>query len=275
MKDYIKRLFKYILYGIPIQNVRVSTAKINYGEILLDKNILVTGGNSGIGYEIAKRCSEEGANVLIIGRNKDKLVEAAKKIKKCKYLQFDLENINQLDSMYNKAESIIGGNFDCIVLNAGVSYHEKNIEDVTIKGFEDQIRLNLESTYFLSKLFISRNKFIKSSNMLIVSSERGFQCDDVPYGLSKAALNSLTKGIAKRYYRDGIRINAIAPGITTSNMTKMKNDDNLYVDRISSGRAFLASEIAEVAVFLLSDSSKCISGEVIACDAGNYISSYF
>ena len=260
MKDYIKRLFKYILYGIPIQNVRVSTAKINYGEILLDKNILVTGGNSGIGYEIAKRCSEEGANVLIIGRNKDKLVEAAKKIKKCKYLQFDLENINQLDSMYNKAESIIGGNFDCIVLNAGVSYHEKNIEDVTIKGFEDQIRLN---------------KFIKSSNMLIVSSERGFQCDDVPYGLSKAALNSLTKGIAKRYYRDGIRINAIAPGITTSNMTKMKNDDNLYVDRISSGRAFLASEIAEVAVFLLSDSSKCISGEVIACDAGNYISSYF
>ena len=58
-------------------------------------------------------------------------------------------------------------------------------------------------------------------------------------------------------------------------MTKMKNDDNLYVDRISSGRAFLASEIAEVAVFLLSDSSKCISGEVIACDAGNYISSYF
>ena len=205
----------------------------------------------------------------------EKLAEAAKKIKKCKYLQFDLENINQLDSMYNKAESIIGGNFDCIVLNAGVSYHEKNIEDVTIKGFEDQIRLNLESTYFLSKLFISRNKFIKSSNMLIVSSERGFQCDDVPYGLSKAALNSLTKGIAKRYYRDGIRINAIAPGITTSNMTKMKNDDNLYVDRISSGRAFLASEIAEVAVFLLSDSSKCISGEVIACDAGNYISSYF
>ena len=81
-------------------------------------------------------------------------------------------------------------------------------------------------------------------------------------------------GITKRFYQDGVRINGIAPGITTSDLTKKTVNDDLVLERVTPGRYILGEEIAEVACFLLSEASKCISGEVIACDAGEYLCSY-
>ena len=125
------------------------------------------------------------------------------------------------------------------------------------------------------KNFIERRKTSNLLNILLITSERGFQCDVLPYGLTKAALNSFCKGLARKYYKDKIRVNGIAPGVTASNMTGITSDSNLYQPIISSGRYFLPEEVAEVAAFLLSNSSNCISGEIIATDAGNYISSYY
>ncbi len=160
-------------------------------------------------------------------------------------------------------------------MNAGISLHEENIKYVSREGYEKQFTTNLESSYFLAKTFIENQKVNSKINLLFISSERGFQCDDVPYGLTKCAINSLTRGLSRRFYKEGVRVNAIAPGITTSNMTGINNEDNLALDRVASERVFLADEVAEVALFLLSDASMCISGEVIACDAGEYISSYY
>lgn len=275
MKKYLKRVAKFLVHGIPQNYVSVNVKKTVNGEILNDRNILVTGGSSGIGFAIAKRCAEEGAKVTIVGRNEERLKKAAENIVGCKILAFDLTDIDSLSNLLEQAERVTGHEIDTLVLNAGVSFHEANIGLVSKEGYEKQFKTNLESSYFLARAFIAKQKNKHKANLLFVSSERGFQCDDVPYGLTKCAINSLTRGLSRRFYREGVRVNAIAPGITTSNMTGFNDDDNLALDRVASGRVFLADEVAEVALFLLSDASVCISGEIIACDAGEYISSYF
>ena len=275
MKQYFKRLFQFIIHGIPQKNIRVNVVKVAKGDILNKRNILITGGGSGIGLAIAKYCVEEGAKVFIIGRNEEKLRDAASNISGCKFLSFDLNKIDQIPELLTNAERILGHNIDSLVLNAGISLHEENIKYVSREGYEKQFTTNLESSYFLAKTFIENQKVNSKINLLFISSERGFQCDDVPYGLTKCAINSLTRGLSRRFYKEGVRVNAIAPGITTSNMTGINNEDNLALDRVASERVFLADEVAEVALFLLSDASMCISGEVIACDAGEYISSYY
>lgn len=275
MKQYFKRLFQFIIHGIPQKNIRVNVVKVAKGDILNKRNILITGGGSGIGLAIVKYCAEEGANVIIIGRNEEKLRDAASNISGCKFLSFDLNKIDQIPELLTNAERILGHNIDSLVLNAGISLHEENIKYVSREGYEKQFTTNLESSYFLAKTFLENQKVNSKINLLFISSERGFQCDDVPYGLTKCAINSLTRGLSRRFYKEGVRVNAIAPGITTSNMTGINNEDNLALDRVASERVFLADEVAEVALFLLSDASMCISGEVIACDAGEYISSYY
>lgn len=275
MKQYIKRVLNYIVRGVPQMHVHVNVSQIQYGQIFAGKKMLITGGNSGIGLAIARKCISEGAEVLIIGRNEKKLLDTSKALgEKCRYLQFDVSNIKEIDALMKKARELMGGEFDALVLNAGISLHEENILHVNVEDYEKQFQTNLESAYFMAQSFLKDKTPKKEAALLFMSSERGFQCDDVPYGLTKAGINSLVRGLSRRFYRDGVRVNAIAPGITVSGMTKISADDNLYLDRVAPGRVFLPEEVAEVACFLLSDAAKCISGEIVACDAGEYLSSY-
>lgn len=95
--------------------------------------------------------------------------------------------------------------------------------------------------------------------------------------MTKAAVNSMVKAFSRRVYQKGIRVNAIAPGVTLSDMTKEyaeASDGNLYRD-CASGRIFKPEEVAEVASFLLSDASRCISGEIIHTNAGNHIKTFW
>ena len=275
IKKYLKRVGRYIIRGVPNVNVEVNIAQIINGTILKDKNILITGGNKGIGYSIAKRCVAEGANVIISGRNEEDLKKVSDELgEKCKYLVYDVSDMNNLNKFYEDTIKCFG-RVNCLINNAGISLHEKNILDVSVENFEKQININLKGSYFLSKIFIENKKDDEDLNIIFISSERGFQCDDVPYGLTKSAINSLTRGLSRRFYKNNIRVNGIAPGVTASNMTGRTIDGNKFAENQVAQRYFLPEEIAEVAVFLLSDASKCISGEILACDAGQYISSYY
>lgn len=95
--------------------------------------------------------------------------------------------------------------------------------------------------------------------------------------MTKAAINSLTGALSRRVYQYGIRVNAIAPGVTLSDMTKEYADvtDSNLSRNCAAGRIFLPEEVAELACFLLSDVSKCISGEVIHCNAGNHLNPFW
>lgn len=277
IKEYIKRGIKYVIKGQPQVNVTAQITQKTPNELFKNKRILITGGGDGLGFYIAKKCIDEGSEVIIVGRNEEKLKKAKKILgNKTNYIKFDVQNAYEtkkiMDEVYEKF-----GKVDCLVNNAGISLHEMEIRNVTIEGFDKQVNTNLRGSYFLAQAYLNkmeeRNEM--DGNIIFISSERGAQCDDIPYGLTKVAINSLTEGLSRRYYKKGIRINAVAPGITASNMTSIEKNSNLYCDYNASARYFIPEEVAEVVAFLISDYSKCISGEVIYCDAGNHLNPWF
>lgn len=261
----IRRAGKYILHGVPVNNITASI-QVSQPERCFDgKHIIVTGGGRGLGYAIAKKLHSGGARVLISGRDENTLRQSAEEIG-CNWLQLDVQNVEQFPAFITKAEEILGG-LDCLVNNAGISLHESSFLDVTPDGFDRQFNTNLRGTFFLTQQFIS---FIERRGqdggvVLFISSETGDTVDLRPYGLSKAAVNSLVQGLAHAYASRNIRINAVAPGVTATDMTGVKSD-NLYYSDSTINRAYLPEEMAEVACFLLSDLSGCVSGQIITCN---------
>lgn len=272
----IKKIFRKIALSIitePKNHVKVEVGSIYYGSILSGKNIIVTGGSKGIGFAIANKLISEGAHVLITGRNSEELKNASKQLgPQAEFIQFDNSNVSLVDDFFDKSVSL-QGRIDAIVLNAGVSFHEGTFLNVTVEGFDKQFDINLKANYFLAQAFIKyKLKTNETGDILFISSETAGKSVDIPYGLTKAAINSLVGGLARRVYQKGIRVNAIAPGVTLTNMTSIKQDTNGELSNDSvAGRYILPSEIAEIACFMLSGASKCISGEVIYCDAGSHL----
>lgn len=272
IKKYIKRVGKYLLNGIPEYHITANISTIAPNELLKGRKIIVTGGSRGLGYAMAKRFSEQGANVLIAGRNEETLKQSAEQIH-CKYLVLDVCDVNSFQTFIDKSAILMGGGkIDSLVCNAGISLHEKDFFNITQESFEEQINTNLRSNVFLAQKFIS---FVLSknidANILFISSEVGELADNRPYGWTKSAINSLVRGLASNFAGSGIRINAISPGITCSDMTGLNSKGNLYIPTNATKRAYVPEEIAEVATFLLSDCSKCISGQIIICNNGKTI----
>lgn len=268
----IKRAINYILYGIQPKNIRAIISVRKEGKRLEDQKIVITGGGRGLGLAIAKRCIEEGANVLIVGRNEDNLKKAAEQYSNCHYLRYDVSDTSDISAFFTKAEEILGGPISSLVNNAGISLHEGNILNVTEESFV-KINVNLKAPYFLSKEFLKRYRTsgLLKGAILFITSERGLYCDDIPYGIIKAAINSLTEGLGRRFINDGIRVNAIAPGVTASDMTGYSEEGNLYRPQACGERVYLAQEVAETAIFLLSEESGCISSQIIPCNRGNHL----
>ena len=269
---YLKRLHRYLRFGIPVVTANITT--LEGARQLEHKRGIITGGSKGIGFAIAKKCISEGAEVVITGRNPEDLAAARAQLgEKCRTLAWDVSEIGSHRDRLLECCRLLGDQpIDFLVNNAGVSFHEGTIRDVTPEGFEQQFRTNLEGPYFLTQAFIERQRETKKpdSSILFVSSERGLMGDDIPYGLTKAAVNSLVKGLARRLLDEHIRVNGVAPGVTVSNMVHAGDPDKLYRSKSVGKRFFLPEEVAEVACFLLSDRAGCITGEIVACDQGNY-----
>ena len=272
---YLKRVARYIIKGIPEKRVTVEVKESVPNHHLEGKNVIVTGAGSGLGYYIAKRCIAEGASVLITGRNEDKLKKAVDALGvKCKYLVFDSSDVSHMDAFIKEAEKMLCGKINCLVSNAGISLHEGNFRNVTEEGWDLQMNINLKGNYFLVKKYIEYLEKLedKIGNIVVITSERSRRSDDIPYGLTKVASNSFIECLASKVISEGIRVNGVAPGVTASNMTGVDKNGNMYADWQPSNRFFMPEEVAEVVNFLLSDVSCCISGEIIACDQGRYIS---
>lgn len=268
LKSYIKRGISYILHGTPSIHVNANISYLTPNRRLEGKKIIVTGGGRGLGKAMAQKFISEGAEVLISGRSESTLKEVAIQLG-CHYMVYDVCEASKAETFIAKANEILGG-VNTLVNNAGISLHEWDIANVSIDQFDRQVNTNLRGGYFLTQQFIEiikQNKEEKG-HILFISSERGTQADDIPYGLTKAAVNSLVKGLAPKLIKEGIRVNAVAPGITTSDMTGFKQDGNLYCAANPAKRVYLPEEVAEVACFLLSDASSCVSGQIIECNEG-------
>ena len=264
--DFLQRLKNMIK---PKTVVSAHVHSIQAGKSLNGKRIVITGGTGGIGKAMAKRFIDEGAKVMIAGRNQEKLSQLASNLG-CESLMLDVTHVDTFDEFLHQALAKLGG-IDCLVNNAGISLHE-TFQGVTSEGFDQQIATNFKGPFFLSqKVLAYMEQQGIQGHILFISSETGETADIRPYGLTKAAVNSLVQGLAYLYAKKGIRVNAVAPGITASEMTGFNADDNLYYPRNPNGRVYLPEEMAEVAAFLLSDVSNCISGQIITCNNGKTI----
>lgn len=271
VKHKLKHVISFLLHG----EKKPTIAKISYlnpSNKLAGKNIVITGGGKGLGYAMAKKFKEEGANVLIAGRNEVILKASAGEIG-CKYLVLDVQNIGSFQSFIDDAFRLLG-DVNCLVNNAGISLHEKGFLDVNVEQFDSQFNTNLKGAFFLTQCFITKCKQINSeckNNILFVSSETSITVDERPYGLTKAAMNSLVQGLAYRYVNENFRVNAIAPGVTVSDMVGVTSDEDLTCDYNVTKRYYLPGEVAEVASFLISDASNCLNGQILVCNEGKTI----
>ena len=264
IKSKLKHMVSFLLHG----ETKPLYANISYlspNKTLHGKKVVITGGGRGLGFSMAKKFVAEGANVLIVGRNMKVLEESANKIG-CKFLQLDVSNPSEFDVFIDKAEELLGG-VNVLVNNAGISLHENTFFDVTPETFDMQVDTNLKGAFFLTQSFI---RHIKDSGLkasvLFVSSETGDTMDFRPYGFTKAAINSMVQGLAYLFAKDGIRVNAVAPGITASDMTGLSTEGDISYRGNISGRVYMPEEVAETAAFLISDAAGCVSGQIITCN---------
>lgn len=269
IKNKIKKVVSFLLHGEQ-KPIYANISYLTPNNRLSGKKIIVTGGSRGLGFSMAQKFVSEGADVLITGRDENSLKQSALQIN-CKYLVLDAQDLDSFKSFFATAAKLLGG-FNCLVNNAGVSLHEQDFFHVTKESFDKQMNTNLRSSVFMAQGFIQEIIETKQKgNLLFISSEVGELADNRPYGWTKASINSLVRGLASSFAANDIRINAISPGITCSSMTGFDSNGNLYIPTNATKRAYLPEEIAEVATFLLSDSSGCLSGQILVCNNGKTI----
>lgn len=271
LKTKLRHFVSFLLHGEPKKTI-VNISYLQPNNQLVGKKIIITGGGRGLGFSMAKKFKAEGAEVLIAGRSEKTLKASAEGIG-CKYLPLDVSNTETFKDFIDKAEEFLGG-ANCLVNNAGISLHEDGFLAVSPEQFDSQFDTNLKGAFFLTQCFINKCKETHiegTKNILFISSETSTTVDERPYGLTKVAMNSLVQGLAYRYVNDGYRINAVAPGVTVSDMVGACADGNLTCDYNVTRRYYLPEEVAEVACFLLSDVSNCLNGQILVCNEGKTI----
>ncbi len=274
IKQHIKKYIKYYLIERHKNIVKVQVPILSASELLKGRTALITGGTSGIGFAIAKAFVNSGGGIIITGRDNNKLNKALKELgNENRVLGFIMDNTNIPSfepSIAEMTESLRAkriGPIDILVNNAGVNGF--GMPKATEQDYDRVMDTNLKGVYFLSQCVASymlRNGI--KGNILNIGSASCFRPADSPYILSKWGIRSLTMGMAKSLGKHGITVNGIAPGPTATPMMKVSDSGDLALDRLPLGRYILPEEIANMAVFLVSDLGKSIMGDMIMMTGG-------
>lgn len=249
---------------------------VNIGELvpsklLCGKNVLITGGAGGIGFAIAEKCVAQGATVIIADCNEDAMAKAKAALGvNCASVAINMLNISNFDVILEEASKFFG-NIDCLVQCAGVSLHEGDFMNVTEKTWDLQLDINLKGLFFLTQSWLRyyEARGMKSGRVVLLASDTSGMGSTIPYGISKVGVSSFTRGLAKYVIKKGIRINALAPGTTKTTMTDDFTKGEIVRDTTAGNRVLFPAEIAEICMFLLSDASAAISGNVFGCTEAN------
>ncbi len=276
LANYIKRGIKFILTGVPEKKVYTNIAYLAPSEMLKGRTALITGGTSGIGFEMAKAFIRAGATCVITGRNEEKVKKACVEIEtelgakdSIFGKKMDVTNLASMGESFNEILNIIPSHkIDILVNNAGVVGGE--IKDCSEEKYDLILDTNLKGTFFLSQLVARymRDNHIEG-NILNVGSSSSLRPATSAYTITKNAIYGFTKGLAKVLAPHGITVNGIAPGPTATPML-MPNGikDNLAFPN-PLGRFILPGEIANMAVFLVSTMGKSIIGDMIFMTGGS------
>jgi gluconate 5-dehydrogenase len=244
---------------------------------LKGRKALVTGGNTGIGLGIARGLAEAGAQVGICGRDKAKSRAALEELEKiqpgCKAFAFELEDLQGLPNSYAAASDAMGG-IDVLVNNAGM-HRRGPAETIKTEDFEQILRVNLTAPYVLSQCFAREHiaSGTPGSVIMICSlmSEQARKTTS-PYTATKGGIRQLVKALAVDWAEHGIRVNGLGPGYFKTEMTRPLWEDPEFdtwvVGRTPLGRWGDTSDFAGPAVFLASDASRFVTGQILYIDGG-------
>ncbi len=248
-------------------------------QLLTGKSAIVTGGTRGIGYAIVKKLIEEGAKVAICGSKEATAVEALQKIKtelpdaEVMAIWPNLTNPAEVAESFAKVKEAFGG-LDILANNAGIS-QSTSIYDYTEEEFDKILNLNLKAVMVCSQAAARIMKEEGSGVIINTSSMVSLygQPSGCAYPATKFAVNGLTKSLARELAKDGIRVNAVAPGITKTDMVARLPEAMIQplIARIPLGRIGESEDIANAFCFLASDMASYITGVVLSVDGGTMV----
>jgi NAD(P)-dependent dehydrogenase (short-subunit alcohol dehydrogenase family) len=243
---------------------------------LENKVALITGASRGIGRAIALGMAQSGANLVIASRKKDDLEKVAGEIrqtgKKCLALPAHVGRLEEIPALIDKAMAEFG-RIDILVNNAATNPSMAPAIDIDERAWDAIMNLNLKGLFFLSQAAAKIMKNHGGGKIINVASVAGITPDILPvYSISKAAVIMATKVMAQQWAIYNIRVNAIAPGLTKTRFSEAlwKNQDilNVAMSRTPLGRPAEPDEMVGAVIFLASDASSYVTGQVLAIDGG-------
>lgn len=242
------------------------------------KRTLITGSSSGIGKEIALAFAQAGATVGIhFGENKNKAEAVLTQIQEYGTIS-DLfpGNLTDIQSALKLIETFVErfGGIDILVNNAGSYIQRQPVLELDVETFENALRLNTLSPFFMAQKSIHQMMKQENGGRIINISSIGVKygggTDGLHYSVSKAALEQVTRGLAKIGAPHNILVNAVRPGLTdTPTFTNLKSNLEKRINMIPLKRMGKPSEIAQMVLFLSSCAGNFITGQIIAVSGGD------
>ncbi|HEV8275127.1 MAG TPA: SDR family NAD(P)-dependent oxidoreductase [Streptosporangiaceae bacterium] len=244
---------------------------------LTGRKAFVTGASRGIGQAIAVALAQAGADLALVARGEEGLAATAKQITDCgREAHIIAADVTRQDSVEDAITAAIRalGHVDVVVNNAGGSNFAVPFLDLRLAGWDKLIRLNLDSAMYVCHAIgdhlVGRGK----GSVINVASVAGLIGSPflAPYGAAKAGLISLTKTLAVEWAARGVRVNALCPGWTATDLNRNLWDDDTAgkatVATVPMQRWGRAEEMTGPAVFLASDASSYMTGQVLVVDGG-------
>ncbi|HYT09851.1 MAG TPA: 3-oxoacyl-ACP reductase family protein [Mycobacteriales bacterium] len=244
---------------------------------LTGRTALVTGASRGIGAAIAVALARHGADVALNSRTPEALEKVAAEIGELGRRAFVVPaDVTDVDAVRGMVDTAIGGlgHLDVVVNNAGGTAFMVPFSQLRFAGWEKVMRLNVESVVHVLQAVAPHLLERGSGSVVNVASVAGLGATPLltPYGASKAALISLTRSLAVEWGSAGVRVNALCPGWTATELNRNLWEDEQasagLMSTVPMGRWGRAEEMAGPAVFLASDASSFMTGQVLVVDGG-------
>jgi 2-deoxy-D-gluconate 3-dehydrogenase len=248
---------------------------------LTGKTAFVTGASRGIGRAIAVALAQAGADVALVARTTEGLADTADDVlatgRKAIVIPADVTDQADVVTAADIALDQLG-HVDIVVNNAGGSNFMVSFRDLRLSGWDKLIRLNLSSAVYVCHALAGHLLDRGSGSVINVASVAGVTSSPLlsPYGAAKAGLISLTKSLAVEWAEAGVRVNALCPGWTATDLNRNLWEDPIAgpgtVATVPMRRWARAEEMAGPAVFLASDASSYLTGQAIVVDGGQTVS---
>lgn len=238
------------------------------------KTVVVTGGSGGIGKEIVTRFFQQGARVVVadIRQDSDAIIQSfQQRDVEIAYIQMDVTDPDSVQVGAQKVLTLYGG-ADVLVNVAGVGAVYPAV-DYPDEAWNRVMGINLNGTFFCSREFAKQMISKKKGSIVCISSIAGVKTltpeTHVAYGVSKAAVTHLCKLLSTEWAKDGVRINAVAPGYTgTDAINQLMDFLPIWKEKTPMGRMMEPLEIANAVLFMASDAASGVTGTQLLVDGG-------